>query len=79
VVLVNQVLRKIQYRHNAESLCSLDDMILDDDSETEWQRFLRENIECIAKVADLAPVHIYALVVSKVRNKARNLRLELDN
>lgn len=34
--------------------------------ETEWQRFLRESIESVAKVAELAPLHIYALVVSHV-------------
>ncbi|XP_034251933.1 exportin-6-A isoform X1 [Thrips palmi] len=63
VLLVGQVLKKMQFRQNRNELLNLDDETLDDDGETEWQRFLRESIESIAKVAELAPLHIYALVL----------------
>ncbi|KAK3931087.1 Exportin-6-B [Frankliniella fusca] len=63
VMLVGQVLKKLQFRQNRNELLNLDDETLDDDGETEWQRFLRESIESIAKVAELAPLHIYALVL----------------
>ncbi|KAJ1530853.1 hypothetical protein ONE63_005696 [Megalurothrips usitatus] len=63
VLLVGQVLKKMQFRQNRNELLNLDDETPDDDGETEWQRFLRESIESIAKVAELAPLHIYALVL----------------
>lgn len=31
--------------------------------ETEWQHFLRYNIECLAKVAEISPVPIFLLLV----------------
>lgn len=31
--------------------------------ETEWQHFLRCNIECLAKIADISPIPIFTLLV----------------
>ncbi|KAJ7362100.1 Exportin-6 [Desmophyllum pertusum] len=40
---------KIQFRHNHTQLEELDDIILDDDCETEWQAFQRNCLEIVAK------------------------------
>lgn len=34
-------------------------------SETEWQHFLRQNLEAVAKIAELAPANTFKSVVSK--------------
>ncbi|XP_076324683.1 LOW QUALITY PROTEIN: exportin-6-like [Tachypleus tridentatus] len=62
VSLVTQVLKKIQFRYNQANLEELDDETLDDDSETEWQHFLRQSIETVAKVADLIPDETYSIM-----------------
>ncbi|KAK7871791.1 hypothetical protein R5R35_014051 [Gryllus longicercus] len=59
VSLVGQILRKTQFKYNQAQLEELDDESLDDDKQTEWQNFLRQNIEVIAKVAELLPMDTY--------------------
>ncbi|KPI95579.1 Exportin-6-B [Papilio xuthus] len=63
--LVNGVLNKIQFQHNKAQLQHLDNDICDDDGETEWQTFLKHCIECIARVADLAPLEVFTSVLER--------------
>ncbi|CAH2096124.1 unnamed protein product [Euphydryas editha] len=63
--LVISVLNKIQFQHNKSQLQHLDNDICDDDGETEWQTFLKHCIECIARVADLAPLEVFSAVMER--------------
>ncbi|GBP60030.1 Exportin-6 [Eumeta japonica] len=63
--LVDKVLNKIQFQHNKAQLQQLDNDTCDDDGETEWQTFLKHCIECIARVADLAPLDVFTLVLDR--------------
>ncbi|CAH2262819.1 jg9193 [Pararge aegeria aegeria] len=63
--LVNGVLNKIQFQHNKAQLQHLDNDMCDDDGETEWQKFLKHCIECIARVADLAPLDVFTAVMER--------------
>ncbi|XP_075977666.1 exportin ellipsoid body open [Anticarsia gemmatalis] len=63
--LVNGVLNKIQFQHNKAQLQHLDNDVCDDDGETEWQTFLKHCIECIARVADLAPLDVFTAVLER--------------
>ncbi|KAL0883086.1 hypothetical protein ABMA27_016552 [Loxostege sticticalis] len=63
--LVDRVLNKIQFQHNKSQLQHLDNDICDDDGETEWQTFLKHCIECIARVAELAPLDIFTNVLER--------------
>lgn len=51
--LVTHILQKLQFRFNQSQLEELDDEALDDDAETEWQHFLRQCLEVIAKVSEI--------------------------
>ncbi|KAJ9592278.1 hypothetical protein L9F63_001174, partial [Diploptera punctata] len=62
VLLIQEILMKMQFKHNRTQLEVLDDETLDDDEQTEWQNYLRQCIEIIAKVAELAPMETYGLV-----------------
>ncbi|KPJ08509.1 Exportin-6 [Papilio machaon] len=68
--LVNGVLNKIQFQHNKAQLQHLDNDICDDDGETEWQTFLKHCIECIARVADLAPLEVFTSVLERWQSLA---------
>lgn len=57
VTLVHALLKKLQGHRD------LDNEILDNDEETERQKFLRQIIEVIAKVAELAPTQTCTLVL----------------
>ncbi|CAH0585650.1 unnamed protein product [Chrysodeixis includens] len=63
--LVNGVLNKIQFQHNKAQLQHLDNDVCDDDGETEWQTFLKHCIECIARVAELAPLDVFTIVLER--------------
>ncbi|KAG6452837.1 hypothetical protein O3G_MSEX007776 [Manduca sexta] len=63
--LVNGLLNKIQFGHNKAQLQHLDNDVCDDDGETEWQTFLKNCVECIARVADLAPLEVFTSVVER--------------
>ncbi|XP_071106408.1 exportin-6-like [Haliotis cracherodii] len=60
--LVSHILQKFQFRFNQSQLEELDDDTLDDDSETEWQHFLRQCLEVIAKVAELLTAETFQLI-----------------
>ncbi|CAL1529210.1 unnamed protein product [Lymnaea stagnalis] len=60
--LVSSILQKFQFRYNQSQLEELDDDTLDDDDETEWQHFLRQNLEVVAKVAELMTPEVFQLV-----------------
>ncbi|XP_066292131.1 exportin-6-like isoform X2 [Branchiostoma lanceolatum] len=55
VTLMCEIVRKLQFRYNQAQLEELDDESLDDDEETEWQHFLRQCLEVVAKIAELLP------------------------
>uniref|UniRef100_A0A2K5S9C4 Exportin-6 n=1 Tax=Cebus imitator TaxID=2715852 RepID=A0A2K5S9C4_CEBIM len=60
VLLLTEVLNRIQFRYNQAQLEELDDEILDDDQQTEWQRYLRQSLEVVAKVMELLPTHAFS-------------------
>ncbi|NXY86450.1 XPO6 protein, partial [Alcedo cyanopectus] len=60
VLLLTEVLNRIQFRYNQAQLEELDDETLDDDQQTEWQRYLRQSLEVIAKVMELLPTHAFS-------------------
>uniref|UniRef100_A0A674B526 Exportin 6 n=1 Tax=Salmo trutta TaxID=8032 RepID=A0A674B526_SALTR len=60
VLLLREVLNRIQFRYNQAQLEELDDETLDDDQQTEWQRYLRQSLEVVAKVMELLPSHAFA-------------------
>ncbi|XP_076441128.1 exportin-6-like [Babylonia areolata] len=60
--LVTNILQKIMFRFNQSQLEELDDDTLDDDSETEWQHFLRQSLEVVAKVAELITAETFQLI-----------------
>ncbi|XP_071962753.1 exportin-6-like isoform X2 [Antedon mediterranea] len=53
--LMEALLFKIQFRCNQVQLEELDDEVVDDDAETEWQHFLCNCLEVVAKTAELLP------------------------
>lgn len=72
MVLCFQVeLEELEHELNEESCSSLEDDVdslfgdlLTSSGVTEWQVFLSNNLEIVAKVADLYPDKIFALLVS---------------
>uniref|UniRef100_A0A3Q1HEJ9 Importin N-terminal domain-containing protein n=1 Tax=Anabas testudineus TaxID=64144 RepID=A0A3Q1HEJ9_ANATE len=60
VLLLSEVLNRIQFRYNQAQLEELDDETLDDDQQTEWQRYLRQSLEVVAKVMELLPSHAFS-------------------
>ncbi|XP_060696656.1 exportin-6 isoform X2 [Hemiscyllium ocellatum] len=62
VLLLTEVLRRIQFRFNQAQLEELDDETLDDDQQTEWQRHLRQSLEVVAKVMELLPSHAFSTI-----------------
>uniref|UniRef100_H3DNN8 Exportin 6 n=1 Tax=Tetraodon nigroviridis TaxID=99883 RepID=H3DNN8_TETNG len=60
VLLLREVLNRIQFRYSQAQLEELDDETLDDDQQTEWQRYLRQSLEVIAKVMELLPSHAFS-------------------
>ncbi|KAI4499252.1 hypothetical protein M0802_005512 [Mischocyttarus mexicanus] len=60
--LAERVLHKMCFKFNAQSLKELDIESLDENEETEWQHFLRCNIECLAKLADVSPFPVFTLL-----------------
>lgn len=62
LTLVSHILHKLQFKYNQSQLEELDDDILDDDSETEWQQFLRQSLEVVAKVAEMLTAETFQLL-----------------
>uniref|UniRef100_UPI00398EC4A9 exportin-6 isoform X2 n=1 Tax=Pristiophorus japonicus TaxID=55135 RepID=UPI00398EC4A9 len=62
VLLLTEVLHRIQFRYNQAQLEELDDETLDDDQQTEWQRYLRQSLEVVAKVMELLPSHAFSTI-----------------
>ncbi|KAG5279727.1 hypothetical protein AALO_G00080950 [Alosa alosa] len=60
VLLLREVLNRIQFRSNQTQLEELDDETLDDDKQTEWQRYLRQSLEVVAKVMELLPSQTFS-------------------
>lgn len=62
LALAERILQKMSFKFNARVLRDLDTESLDENEETEWQHFLRCNVECLAKIADISPVSIFVLL-----------------
>uniref|UniRef100_A0A672QHV0 Exportin-6-like n=1 Tax=Sinocyclocheilus grahami TaxID=75366 RepID=A0A672QHV0_SINGR len=62
VLLLREVLNRIQFRLNQSQLEELDDETLDDDQQTEWQRFLRQSLEVVARVMELLPSQTFSVL-----------------
>ncbi|PVD37542.1 hypothetical protein C0Q70_00136 [Pomacea canaliculata] len=60
--LVSNILQKLLFRFNQSQLEELDDDTLDDNSETEWQHFLCQCLEVVAKVAELFTAETFQLI-----------------
>ncbi|XP_023654269.1 exportin-6 [Paramormyrops kingsleyae] len=60
VLLLREVLHRVQFRYSQAQLEELDDETLDDDQQTEWQRYLRQSLEVVAKVMELLPSHAFS-------------------
>lgn len=62
-MLVNGILRKMQFRFDQEQeLDTLDNETLDDNMETDWQHYLTQCIETIALVAEIEPLPVFQQV-----------------
>ncbi|KAK3591325.1 hypothetical protein CHS0354_028435 [Potamilus streckersoni] len=60
--LVTHILQKLQFRYNQSQLEELDDEMLDDNEETEWQHFLRQCLEVIAKLAEIVTAETFQIL-----------------
>ncbi|XP_041473600.1 exportin-6-like [Lytechinus variegatus] len=62
ISVMSEILHKLQFRYNQAQLEELDDDNIYDDCETEWQCYLRQGLEVIAKIAELLPTEAFSLV-----------------
>ncbi|XP_045213258.2 exportin-6-like [Mercenaria mercenaria] len=60
--LVRHILQKLQFKYNQTQLEELDDETLDYDEETEWQHFLRQCLELIARVAEILTAETFQIL-----------------
>ncbi|CAH2307551.1 exportin-6 isoform X1 [Pelobates cultripes] len=67
VLLLTEVLNRIQFRYNQSQLEELDDETLDDDQQTEWQRYLRHSLEVVAKIMELLPTHAFSTLFAALQ------------
>ncbi|GAB6030367.1 Exportin-6, partial [Chamberlinius hualienensis] len=75
--LVVQINNKLQFKFNQAELEELDDETLNYDQETEWQQFLHQCLDVIAKVAELLPEETcHILYTSFLENMQTYLGLE---
>ncbi|XP_065345250.1 exportin-6-A [Cloeon dipterum] len=61
--LLSHVLTSIQFKYNQSKLEELDDENMDSDDQTEWQHYLCQHVETVAKIAELLPVQTYSMVL----------------
>ncbi|XP_063286605.1 exportin-6 isoform X1 [Pelobates fuscus] len=66
-LLLTEVLNRIQFRYNQTQLEELDDETLDDDQQTEWQRYLRHSLEVVAKIMELLPTHAFSTLFAALQ------------
>ncbi|EFN86338.1 Exportin-6 [Harpegnathos saltator] len=69
LALAERVLQKMSFKLNARILRDLDTESLDENEETEWQHFLRCNVECLAKIADISPIPVFTLLYRSWREE----------
>ncbi|XP_076289185.1 exportin ellipsoid body open isoform X2 [Lasioglossum baleicum] len=62
LALAERVVQKMSFKLNSRTLKDLDTEGLDENEETEWQHFLRCNVECLAKVAEICPIPVFTLL-----------------
>ncbi|XP_020297915.1 exportin-6-B [Pseudomyrmex gracilis] len=69
LALAERILQKLSFKINSRILMELDTESLDENEETEWQHFLRCNVECLAKIADISPVPVFTLLYRSWREE----------
>ncbi|EZA61560.1 Exportin-6 [Ooceraea biroi] len=69
LALAERILQKMSFKLNARVLRDLDTESLDENEETEWQHFLRCNVECLAKIADISPIPVFTLLYRSWREE----------
>ncbi|XP_015597326.1 exportin-6-B isoform X2 [Cephus cinctus] len=62
LALAERVQQKISFKLDSQTLKDLDVETLDENEETEWQHYLRRNVECLAKVADISPIPVFTIL-----------------
>ncbi|XP_075158622.1 exportin ellipsoid body open isoform X2 [Haematobia irritans] len=62
--LVAEIMRRTQFEYNKTELELLDNELMEDNTQTEWQQYLTQCIECIALVAESRPNAVFAQVFS---------------
>ncbi|CAG0919518.1 unnamed protein product [Notodromas monacha] len=53
--LADKILEHVQFKHNFETLDSLDNLTIDENGYTEWTFFVKECIEMLAKISAVTP------------------------
>lgn len=71
-LIVNQIL----FRENHTHLTNLDNDTLDDSGHTEWQQFVIENLEIIAKICNFYPAETMSMLYPVLEENA-NIYLEI--
>uniref|UniRef100_A0A8C5SED7 Exportin 6 n=1 Tax=Laticauda laticaudata TaxID=8630 RepID=A0A8C5SED7_LATLA len=79
VLLLTEVLNRIQFRYNQAQLEELDDETLDDDQQTEWQRYLLQSLEVVAKVMELLPTHAFSTLACGLASPGHRLNITAEN
>ncbi|CAH1116071.1 unnamed protein product [Phaedon cochleariae] len=64
VGLITALLKKFQFTYNSSQLNLIDDKLLDEDNQTEWQVFFKSTVEVIAMVAEFSPHDTFSLVIA---------------
>ncbi|XP_054729578.1 exportin-6 [Anastrepha obliqua] len=60
--LVVEIMRRILFEFNKSELELLDNELMEENTQTEWQQFLSQCIECVALVAETRPNAVFAQV-----------------
>ncbi|KAL9880958.1 exportin-6-like isoform X1 [Glossina fuscipes] len=63
-LLVPEIMRRTQFEYNKTELELLDNELMEDNTQTEWQQYITQCIECIALIAEPRSSEVFALVFS---------------
>lgn len=75
-LLAQLILNQILFRENHTHLSSLDNDTLDDSGHTEWQQFVIENLEILAKICNFYPAETMSMLYP-VLDENTNIYLEV--
>ncbi|XP_076821839.1 exportin-6-like [Clavelina lepadiformis] len=62
IVYATAIIQHVQFRCNREHLEELDNSMSDDNGHTEWQNYLIENLEILAKICNLFPKEMMSVL-----------------